>query len=151
MPRPDNNALIAHVKYRFIEPAAHAPWHASMRHNAGALVSICDLGDLVLDLLTGSLAPTTYDNHGTRMHRFTVFCNEEGIAPLHATAADMLRFTTWLVRSGTFAANTLQPYFSAITKHFRDHLREPMALGPLLADARRALAMQQKSIADSYI
>jgi hypothetical protein len=56
------------------------------------------------------------------MRRFTVFCNEEGITPLKATVAGQLRFTTWLARAGTVAANSLQPYFSAIIKFFRDHL-----------------------------
>jgi hypothetical protein len=83
------------VKYRLVEPAAHAPWHASMRNHVGTLVGTDDLGDLVHDLLTGSLAPTTYNNYGTGMRRFIVFCNAEGItASLKATAADMLRFTT---------------------------------------------------------
>jgi hypothetical protein len=35
-----------------------------MRNHVGALVGTNDLGDLVLDLLTGSLAPTTYNNYG---------------------------------------------------------------------------------------
>jgi hypothetical protein len=65
-----------------------------MRNHVGALIGTDDLGDLVLDLLTGSLAPTTYNNYGTEMRRFTFFCDKEGITPLHATAADMLRFTT---------------------------------------------------------
>jgi hypothetical protein len=85
------------------------------------------------------------------MRRFTGFCKEEGIAPLEATAADMLRFTTWLARSGTIAANRLQPYFSAINKFFRDHVKEPVALGTLLTDARRGLAMQQQPITDPDI
>jgi hypothetical protein len=80
------------------------------------------------------------------MRRFTVFCNEEGITPLEATAADMLRFTAWPARSGTIAANSLQPYFSAINKFFRDHVKEQVALGPLLTDARMGLAMQQHPI-----
>jgi hypothetical protein len=53
-----------------------------MRNHVGALVRTDDLGDLTLDLLTGSLTPTTYNNYGTGMRRFTVFCNEEGITPL---------------------------------------------------------------------
>jgi site-specific recombinase XerD len=114
-----------------------------MRNHVGVLVGTNDLGELVLDLLTGYLAPTTYNNYGTGMRRFTVFCNEEGITQLEATTADMLRTTTWLARSGTIAANSLQPYFSAINKLFRDHLKEPVALGPLLTVARRGLAMQQ--------
>jgi hypothetical protein len=85
------------------------------------------------------------------MRRFTVFCDEEGITPLHATAADMLHFTTWLVRAGTVAANNLQPYFLATSKFFRDHLKNPVALGPLLTDARRGLAMQQHPITDPNI
>jgi hypothetical protein len=64
-----------------------------MRNHVGALVGRDDLGDLVLDLLTGSLAHTICNNYGTGMRRFTFFCNDEGITPLEATAADMLRFT----------------------------------------------------------
>jgi hypothetical protein len=70
-----------------------------MRNHVGALVGTGDLGDLVLDLLSGSLAPIAYNNYGTGMRRCIVFYNEEGITPLEATAADMLRFTTWLARS----------------------------------------------------
>jgi hypothetical protein len=122
-----------------------------MRNYVGALVGTDDLDELVLDLLTGSLAPTTYNKYGTGVRRFFVSCNGEGITPLEATAADMFRFTTWLARSGTIAANNLQPYFSAIHKFFRDHLKEPMVHGPLLTDARRGLAMQQQPITDPDI
>jgi hypothetical protein len=52
----DNDHQTALVKYRLVEPSAHAPCHASMRNHVGALVVTVDLGDLVLDLLTGSLA-----------------------------------------------------------------------------------------------
>jgi hypothetical protein len=122
-----------------------------MRNHVKALVGTDDMGDLVLDLLTGSLAPTTYNNYGTGMRRVTVSCDEEGVTPLHAAAADMLRFTTWLARAGTVAATSLQPYFSTINKFFRDHLNEPVALGPLLTDARRGLALQQQPIEDPDI
>jgi hypothetical protein len=60
----------------------------------------------------------------------------------------MLRFTSWLAWAGTIAASNLQPYFSAINKIFRDHFKEPVALGPLLTDARQGFAMQQQSITD---
>jgi hypothetical protein len=69
-----------------------------MRNHVGALVGTDDLDDLVLDLLTGSFAPTTYEKCGTGMRRFTTLCDQEGIIPLQATAADMLRFTAWLAR-----------------------------------------------------
>jgi hypothetical protein len=64
-----------------------------MHNHVGALVGTDDLGDLVLDLLTGSLAPATYDIYGTGIRRFTGFCDEKGITPIQATATDMLRFT----------------------------------------------------------
>jgi hypothetical protein len=52
-----------------------------MRNHVGVLVKTDDLGDIVLDLLTGPLASTTYNNYGTGMRRFMFFCNEEGITP----------------------------------------------------------------------
>jgi hypothetical protein len=122
-----------------------------MRNHVSVVVGTDDPGGLVLDLPTGSLAPTTYNNYGTGMRRFTVFCSEEEITPLEATAADMLRFTAWLARAGTVAAKSLQPYFSTINKFFRDHLKEPVALGSLLTDANRGLAMQQQPITDPDI
>jgi hypothetical protein len=63
----------------------------------------------------------------------------------------MHRFKAWLARARIVAANILQPYFSAINKLFRDHHKEPVALGPLLTDASRGLARQQYSIADPDI
>jgi hypothetical protein len=78
-----------------------------MRNRFGALVGTDDLSDLMLDLLTCSLAPAIYNNYSTGMRRFTIFCDKEGITPLHAIAAAMLRFTTWLARVGTVAANNL--------------------------------------------
>jgi hypothetical protein len=114
-----------------------------MSNHVGALVGADDMGDPVLDLLTGSLAPTNYNNSGTGMQRLAVFCDEEGITPLQAIAAGMLRFRAWLARAITVAASSLQPYFSAINKFFRNHLKQPVALRPLLTEARRGLAMQQ--------
>jgi hypothetical protein len=122
-----------------------------MLNHVGALVGTDDVGDLVYELLTGSLAPTTYNNNGTGMQRFTFFCDEEGITPLQATTAHMLRFRAWLARARTVAASSLQPYFLAINKFFRDHFKEPKALGPLLTDVRQGLAMQQQPFADPDI
>jgi hypothetical protein len=113
-----------------------------MRNHVGALVGTDDKGDLVLDLLIGSLAPTINNNYGTGVRRFTGFCDDEGTNPLQATAADTLRVTTWLARARTVTANSLSPYFSEINKFSRNHLKELVAVGPLLTDARRGLAMK---------
>jgi hypothetical protein len=74
---------------RLIKPPAHSLWYAYVRDHVGALLGTDNMGDLVLNLLTGSFAPATYDNHGTGMRRFTVFCDEGGITPLWSTAADI--------------------------------------------------------------
>jgi hypothetical protein len=55
----------------------------------------------------------------------------------------MVRYTAWLAMLGTVAASSLQPYFSAVKKFFRDHQRQSIAVGELLVDARRGLEMLQ--------
>jgi hypothetical protein len=55
----------------------------------------------------------------------------------------MIPYTAWLALLGTAAASSLQPYFSAVNKYFRDRQRQPIAVGELMADARRGLEMQQ--------
>jgi hypothetical protein len=55
----------------------------------------------------------------------------------------MIRYTAWLALLGTVASSSMQPYFSAVNKFFRDHQRQPIAIGELLADARRGLEMLQ--------
>jgi hypothetical protein len=61
----------------------------------------------------------------------------------------MVRYTAWLALLGTVAASSLQPYFSAVNKFFRDHQRQPIAVGELLADARRGLEMLQHRLLPS--
>jgi hypothetical protein len=65
----------------------------------------------------------------------------------------MVRFTAWLALLGTVAASSQQLYFSAVKKFFRDHKRQPIAVGELLADARRGLEMLQRRLvqADSRL
>jgi hypothetical protein len=53
----------------------------------------------------------------------------------------MVRYTAWLDLLGTVAASSMQPYFSAVNKYFRDHHLPPIAVGELLADGRRGLEM----------
>jgi hypothetical protein len=55
----------------------------------------------------------------------------------------MIRYAVWLGLLGTMAASSMQPYFLAVNKYFRDHLLPLVAVGDLLADARRGLEIQQ--------
>jgi hypothetical protein len=58
----------------------------------------------------------------------------------------MVRYTARLSLLGTMAASSLEPYYFAVNKFFRDHQRPPIAVGELLADARRDLEMLQRRL-----
>jgi site-specific recombinase XerD len=55
------------------------------------------------------------------MRQFAAFCHEKNIHPLQATTQSIVRYTAWLGLQGTIAATSLQQYYSAINKFFRDH------------------------------
>jgi hypothetical protein len=96
-----------------------------------------------ITLLSNSIAPSTCANCDSALRQVFAFCIEENIAPLHATPAIVIRYTAWLAILGTRAAISMYPYFSAVNKFFRDHQRQPIALGEQLADAKRGLEMLQ--------
>jgi hypothetical protein len=104
-------------------------------------------------VLSNSLAPSTYASYDSALKQFLIFCTQENIAPLHATPATMVRCTAWLALIGKFAASSLQPYYSAVNKFSRDHQRQPIAVGELLAYAMRGLEMLQRRLvpADSRL
>eukprot|EP00873_Tetraselmis_striata_P000670 jgi/Tetstr1/420934/TSEL_011995.t1 len=100
-----------------------------------------------LQRLWGSLAAGTYRNYDSGMRSFATFCEQEGLRPLQATTSTIVRYTAWLGLQGTVGAESLQQYYSSINKYFRDHQRQPVALGEIVADARRGLAIQQERLA----
>jgi hypothetical protein len=120
-----------------------APWSADLAETFQDLLGTDKLGVTAVALLSNSLAPSTYASYDSALRQFFILCTGENIAPLQATPAKMVRYTAWLALLGTVAASSLQPYFSAVNKFFRDHRRQPIAVGELLADARRGLEMLQ--------
>jgi hypothetical protein len=104
-----------------------------------SLLGIDTLGVTAINLLSNSLAPSTYANYDSALRQFFAFCTKENIAPLQATPASMIRYTAWLGLLGTVAARSLQSYYLSVNKFFRDHHRPPIAVGELLADARRGI------------
>jgi hypothetical protein len=104
-------------------------------------------------MLSSLLAPTTYANYDSGMRQFAAFCHEESIYPLQATTKSIVRYTVWFGLQGTVAATSLQQYYSAINKFFRDHQQQSIAVGELLADSRRGLDMEQERLlaADSRL
>jgi hypothetical protein len=59
----------------------------------------------------------------------------------------MVRYTACISLIGTVATSSMQPYFSAVNKYLRDQQLLSVAVGDLLADARRGLEMRQQSLA----
>eukprot|EP00873_Tetraselmis_striata_P022420 jgi/Tetstr1/442684/TSEL_030776.t1 len=112
-----------------------------------SLLGTDDVGQAALGLLTGSLAAGTYRNYDSGMRSFATFCEQEGLRPLQAATSTIVRYTAWLSMQGTVGAESLQQYYSSINKYFRDHQRQPVALGEMVADARRGLAIQQERLA----
>jgi hypothetical protein len=108
------------------------------------LLGFNHMGETAIGLLSGSLAPSTYANYDSALHHYFAFCAEEGLTPLHATPATMVHYTIWLGLLGTVAASSMQPYFPVVNKYFRDHKLPPVAVGDLLAHARRGLEMRQQ-------
>eukprot|EP00873_Tetraselmis_striata_P018726 jgi/Tetstr1/438990/TSEL_027482.t1 len=56
----------------------------------------------------------------------------------------MARYVMWLGNLGTIKASSLQSYMSAVNNFFKDHGREPMALGGLASRARKGLAASER-------
>eukprot|EP00873_Tetraselmis_striata_P006291 jgi/Tetstr1/426555/TSEL_001631.t1 len=58
----------------------------------------------------------------------------------------MARYVTWLGNLGTIKASSLQLYLPAVNNFFKDHGREPMALGDLVSRVRKGLAASQVTL-----
>eukprot|EP00873_Tetraselmis_striata_P035597 jgi/Tetstr1/455861/TSEL_042650.t1 len=74
------------------------------------------------------------------MKQYSRFCEEERRPALAADPGTMARYITWLGNLGTIKASSLQPYLSAVNNFFKDHGREPMALGNMVSMVRKGLA-----------
>eukprot|EP00873_Tetraselmis_striata_P019611 jgi/Tetstr1/439875/TSEL_028283.t2 len=149
---PDRLSHPRRARYRLaVRPGSEAPWTASMAAELRGLLGTDDVGQAALGLLTGSLAAGTYRNYDNGMRSFATFCEHEGLRPLQATTSTIIRYTAWLGIQGTVGAESLQHHYSSINKYFRDHQRQPVALGKMVADARRGLAIQQERLAEEDV
>jgi hypothetical protein len=133
-------------RYNLQFGAAPAPWSVDLAETFPYLLGTDKLEVTAVALLSNSLAPSTHASYDSALRQFFILCTEENIAPLQATPATMVRYTAWLALLGTVAASSLQPCFSAVNKFFRDHQRQPIAVGELLTGARRGLEMLQHRI-----
>jgi hypothetical protein len=134
-------------RYRLATIPNQAPLSSSMATKFQTLLGSDNLGATAISLLSNSLAPTTYANYDSALRQYFALC--ANLLPLQVTSATMIRYTAWLGLLGTVAASSLQPNFSAVIKYFRDHRLQPIAVGDLLADARRGLEMLQYRLVPS--
>eukprot|EP00873_Tetraselmis_striata_P018178 jgi/Tetstr1/438442/TSEL_026999.t1 len=134
--------------YVIDEPAAIAPWAASLRSRLQDAFGSDELGQRTLDLLSSSLSAQTLKSYAGRLSQFAEFCHDsENISPLEATTATVVRYVAWIGERGHIAAKSLQPYLSAINTFFELHNLVPIAKDSLhLTSARRGLMLRQRRL-----
>eukprot|EP00873_Tetraselmis_striata_P018622 jgi/Tetstr1/438886/TSEL_027394.t1 len=134
--------------YVIDEPAAIAPWAASLRSRLHDAFGSDELGQRTLDLLSNSLSAQTLKSYAGRLSQFAEFCHDsENISPLEATTATVVRYVAWIGERGHIAAKSLQPYLSAINTFFELHNLGPIAKDSLhLTSARRGLMLRQRRL-----
>jgi hypothetical protein len=98
------------------------------------------LGAKTLAHLSAPWAPNKVSTYGSNVRRYFDLCEQQRLAPLVATPANMARYVAWLGQLGIIKACSLQPYVSAVNSFVKDHGLEAVALGDLVAKVRKGLA-----------
>jgi len=133
-------------RYAIVFPDEANPWAKSSASELGNVFGDDELGERALALFQSSLQPTTYRNYGSNMTPFFNFCDASAISPLEVTNIEVARYVAWMGVQGTVAADSLQPYLSAINKFLLDHAKPPVALGAMVAGVRKGLANCQHDL-----
>jgi hypothetical protein len=134
-------------RYALCLPIKKNPW---TKTSSSALQSVFGddaLGAKALALFQSALQPKTYINYGSNMTSFFTYCEENAIPYLEVTTIDIARYIAWMGERGTVAADSLQPYLSAINKFLLDHGKPPVALGAMVTGVRLGLANCQTDLA----
>lgn len=135
-----------------VEPAASPPdeaalpWKEALRRHWKRRLGDCAEADEIVELLGQSLTPSTARNYGETVARFIDWCGAQSDkpSPLPAATKTVVR---WVVadvcHDDKVRATSLQPYLSAINRIHRDlEMAEP-ALGHLVQQVRRGVALRQ--------
>ena len=93
-----------------------------------------------------TLQPRTYKNYGSALTGFIEFFGETGVDPLEVTPVEIARYIAWLGERGIVEARSLQPYLSTINRFLSNHVRVPMALGPMITNFNKGLANCQHDL-----
>ena len=123
-----------------------APWGGALREHWRQRLEGCAEADEIVELLASSLAPTTMAGYGRHIERFARWCSDQPDqpSPLPASTVTVVRWVVAdVVKDDRVRAKSLQPYLSAINRVHRDlEMAEP-ALGHVVQQVRRAVALRQ--------
>ena len=131
------------ARYSLSLPKVAIPWASTSTSALSNIFGGDALGARAMSLFQSALQPGTYASYNSNLAGFFSYCQEYNLAPLDTTAIDIARYVAWLGERGTVAADSLQPYLSAINRFLQDHARPPVALGPLVTGVRKGLAQCQ--------
>lgn len=133
-------------RHKLQAPASVAPWSVPMIAHLQTQLGTDEIGQLATSLLTSALAPSTYDSYGQKLQKFARFCHTQGKDLLACSQLDIVRYVAWLAREGRVAADSMQPYLSAINRLYQDLGLPPVALGQLVTSAVRGLQGLQSPV-----
>mmetsp|Transcript_21463 Transcript_21463/g.51206 ORF Transcript_21463/g.51206 Transcript_21463/m.51206 type:complete len:594 (-) Transcript_21463:313-2094(-) len=137
------------TRYNLLRISPALPWADSMKETFRSALGHDSLGRTATELCMASLAPSSMKSYTSCFKKFLQFCSEEDILPQQVTTNHIVRYIAWIAREGRIAADSLQPYLSAVNKFLKDHLQEPVATGPMIAAARRGFRQLQEDLIPS--
>lgn len=117
-----------------------------MRPGLLRVVGDDDIGQLAADLMSAVLKPKSVGAYASHIKLYFEFCAVEGVLPADATPDRIVRYIAWVARRGCHKAKTFGPYLSAINAFLRDHLLEPVALGPFVERVVRGWRLRQYAL-----
>ena len=103
----------------------------------------------VISLLSTSLAPSTAASYSEHFERFAAWCAQQPDrpSPLPASTSTVVRWVVAdVVQGDKVKAKSLQPYLSAINRVHRDLEMDEPALGHLVQQVRRSIALRQADL-----
>jgi len=135
-------------------PGEHPPRHelrlrsadgtafAHLRHEVGQWRG----GETAMRL--AATGPTALESSTARAYNrhwlaFCAWCDAQGLDPMPATPRMVFAYVGFLAERGTVAADSLQPYLSAINAAHADYGYDKPALGHLVARARQGMRRAQ--------
>ena len=94
-------------------------------------------------LAASALEDGTVDQYARHWATFADWCAANRLDPIPASPRMILAYVGFLAEKGTIAADSLQPYLSAINTHHLDMGLERPAIGHVVTAARRGMRRAQ--------